>query len=194
MHRLVLLCLLSFTAPVMAQPSATGVHELSASYGSLTYGGFFRSGPGVHALELAYHRGFGAPVADEAPVRLGVGFRAGIPNSAGPISGAFVAGEVFGQVQLRTRLGPWEPVVGPELGLSGLTAIGWNRGGLPEDVYIQEQQRVGGLYVGVTLAPLRFRWSTFTASLAEVSIGTTLSPPGATSRVRLGLLSLGVVL
>ena len=45
-------------------------------------------------------------------------------------------------------------LVGPELGLSGLTAIGWNRGNLPEDVYVQEQARVGGFYVGVTAAPL----------------------------------------
>ncbi len=184
------LCLLSWTLPAWGQVR----HELSTSYSSLTYGGFFRAGPGVHALELAYHRGFGAEEGDQAPLRLGVGFRAGIPNSAGPISGTFLAGELFGQVQLRTRLGFWEPVVGPELGLSGLTAIGWDRARMPEDVYLIEQQRVGGLYLGFTAAPLRFRWSAFTVSVAELSVGTTLSPPGATARLRLGLLSLGVVL
>lgn len=171
-----------------------GGHELSASFGSLSYAGFFRSGPGVLAVELGYHHGLFSHLPEEAPFRVGGGVRLGIPNVPGPVSGLFFPAEVFAQLQLRGRLWILEPLVGPEVGFSGLTAIGWNRAALPDDIYVLEQQRISPFYVAVTLAPLRARWSRVTLSILELSLGTTVTPLGASSRTRISYLSLGAIL
>lgn len=186
--------LLLAATPVPPGQPVRGGHEVSASLGTLTYGGFFRAGPGVWAVEFGYHRGLFSPIPEEAAVRVGGGVRLGIPNIAGPVSGLFFPAEVFAQLQLRGRIWIFEPVVGPELGFSGLTAIGWNRQGLPDDVYQLEQQRISPFYVGVTLAPFRLRWSRVSLSLFELSLGTTVAPLGASSRTRLTYLTLGAIL
>jgi hypothetical protein len=169
-------------APALA--AQRPAHELSASLVSIQYGGFFRTGPGIYAGEVAYHHQLGL-------LRLGGGLRGGAPNSS-PIDTLSFPLELFAQAQLRLKIGFWEPLVGPELGFSGLTDLGWNRSGLPDDVYVHEQDRVGLFYVAFRAEPLRFRWSRFTLSIFELTLGTTLSPPGASTRTEIGYARIGV--
>ena len=173
-------------------------HEVSLGVSSFSYAGFSRGGVPMLGASAAYHFSFG-PAGRETglPFRLGIGARFAPPNTS-PVSAPRFPAELFVQLQLHARIGPWDPVVGPELGVSGLTDLGWTRGTLPDDLFVLEQARVGLWYAAFTAAPLRYcwrfeRWS-LTTSLLAVTLGTTLSPPGASSRTELSFLQLGVAL
>lgn len=168
-----------------AQPAR---HELSLGATALSYLSYWRSTPGFMVLEVAYHQ----RLKQEGPwsaLRLGGGLRMGMPtpNAHFPMEG-------FLQAQLATRLGPWEAVVGPELGLSGYAKLNTN-GVLPlEELKDLENQRFGPLYVGIGAAPLRFHVGPMLLSALELQLGTSLAAPGSSVRMQLGLVRLGVKL
>lgn len=102
--------------------------------------------------------------------------------------------EVYARALLTTRLGRWRPAVGPELGVSGLPIIIPPQGGFPDDLSRKQAMQLGPAYVAVHAAPLRFVSQRFTVSALEVQWGTTLNQPGATLRLQVGLVHLGVTL
>jgi hypothetical protein len=102
--------------------------------------------------------------------------------------------ELYARALLSTRLGPWRPAVGPELGLSGLPVIRLPTNGLPGDLPERQAAQLGPAYVALHAVPLRFAFGRFTASTLELQWGTSLNRPGSTLRLQLGLLHLGMTL
>ncbi|HEY8207240.1 MAG TPA: hypothetical protein VIG99_07155 [Myxococcaceae bacterium] len=161
-------------ALLAAEPPAHGV---SLGIGTVSYVSIFSGSPWRPGLDLAYER-------DLSPRwLLRAGLRAALPSQRTP-----VPGELYAQLQLRAVLGVWEPAIGPELGVSGLTDLGALPDSLPPELNDLEQLRVSPLYVAIAAAPLRFRLGRFTLSALELHWGTTLVPPGAAVRFHLGFI------
>lgn len=157
-------------------------HEVSLGATTVSTSSFFRSTARRWGLDASYAHELGA-------WRLGGGLRLALPGGA-----AAVPLELYARALLTARLGSWTPAVGPELGLSGLSVLEPLRSRLPEDISDTEAERLGPVYLALHTAPLRFTVRDFTVSALELHWGTTLSPPGATLRLQLGLLHVGVKL
>lgn len=179
-----LTALVLLATPALAQSEN---HQFTLGVGSLSYYSFRRPSAGVTLVEAAYHR----PVGQEGPwrmLRIGGGLRTGMPASE-----SHIPLEGFVELQLTAKLGPWEPAVGPELGLSGFGKL--IHIPLPsDDLAGLEDERLGPVYAALHAAPLRLRFGWFAVSALELSVGTSLASPGTALRLHLGLLRLGVSL
>jgi len=161
-------------ALLVAEPAPHGV---SLGIGAISYVSIFSGSPGRAGLDLAYER-------DLSPRwLLGAGLRAALPSQRTP-----VPVELYAQLQLRAAFGAWEPAIGPEFGVSGLTDLGALPDSLPPELNELEQHRVSPLYLAIAAAPLRFRLGRFTLSALELHWGTTLVQPGAAGRFHLGFV------
>lgn len=174
---------LLLAAALLPGAAAADGHELSLGSTAvlLTNGGVYNVTAPRLGLEAAYAYGLG-------PWRLGGGVRwapAGLGNL--PL-------ELYARALLTARLEHWQPSVGPELGLSGLPIIIAPTGGFPDDLSRRQAEALGPAYVAVHAEPLRFVFRRFTVSALALQWGTTLNHPGATLRLQLGLLNLGVTL
>ena len=123
-----------------------------------------------------------------APWSIQAGLRAALPSTSAPLPL-----ELYVRPQLRAELGWWEPAVGLELGVSGLTGLMASRTSAL-DFHNLVQGLISPFYLAFTIAPLRLRLGTFRASVLELSLGSTLWPLGAAGRLQLDLLSAGVAL
>jgi hypothetical protein len=159
-------------------------HEVSVGSTALvvTNGGVYNPKAPYWGLEATYTRALGA-----WDVGAGVRLSPGAGSASLPM-------EAYARALLTPRLGLWVPAVGPEVGLSGLPVVLPPNGGFPEDLSNLEEGLLGPAYVAFHAAPLRFAWRGFTASALELQWGTTLGQPGATLRLQLGLLRVGVAL
>lgn len=175
------------TLPAWPAWGDTG-RELSVGVLSVSHMSFFRNGPSRLGLGVAYRHPLG-PGGGLAPWSIQVGGRAALPDAWTPLPL-----ELFVRPQLRAALGCWEPAVGLEAGVSGLTDLGRRYGTLPLDFYELEQRRVSPFYFAFVVAPLRLRLGAFRVSALELLLGTTLSPPGAVGRFQLEFLNVGVSL
>lgn len=173
---------LLLTAALLPGAAAAG-HDVSLGVTAvtLTNGGVYNVTTPRLGLEAAYAYELGS-------WRLGGGLR-WAPSGLGNLPV-----EVYARALLSTHLGRWRPAVGPELGVSGLPIILPPRGGFPDDLARQQAERLGPAYVALHAAPLRFAFRRFTVSALELQWGTTLNQPGATLRLQLGLVHLGVLL
>jgi hypothetical protein len=138
------------------------------------------------ALEAAYHW----RAASEGPwssLRFGGGLRTGMPASAThfPMEG-------FLQVQLSARIGLWEAVVGPEIGLSGFSKLSAQATMPTEELRALEDERLGPVYVAFGMAPVRLHFGRVVVSALELQLGTNATSFGSAIRTQLGLLRLGV--
>lgn len=174
-----------FLLAAVLLPGAAAAYGHDVSLGvtalTLTNGGSYNVTSPRLGLEAAYTHELGS-------WRLGGGVR-WLPTGQGNLPL-----EVFARALLSTRLGVWRPAVGPELGLSGVPTIVPPRGGLPDDLSRWQSAKLGAAYVAVHAEPLRFIFDRFTVSALELQWGTTLNQPGATLRLQLGLVHLGVTL
>lgn len=159
---------------------------------SLGYVGFVQLAPGDipsrGAIDLAFHREW-TPSRLPLPLRLGAGFR--VPTS---FAHATVPGELYFRAQLVARMGPWAPVVGPQVGLSGLTRHVrlWNSSdNFPDDLAREQERKVGPVYVAMEAAPLRFEVGAWSVSAFELLLGGSLFPAGGAARLQVGFFSLG---
>jgi|SRR6218665_162535 len=180
----VALLLLATTA--QAQPAR--LHELSLGATSFSFISYLRSSAGFSAVEAAYHR----RVSSEGPwraLRLGGGLRTGIPASA-----THIPMEGFLQIQLSARIGPWEAVVGPELGLSGFSKLETQTLVPMQQLKDLEDERFGPVYVAFAAAPVRLHFGRVVVSALELNLGTNASSFGSAVRAQLGLLRLGMEL
>ncbi|QRK10977.1 hypothetical protein JQX13_13430 [Archangium violaceum] len=155
--------------------------SLGATALVLTNGGAYNVSDPRPGLEAAYAYELGS-------WRLGGGLR-WLPSGPGS-----VPLEVYARALLSTRLGVWRPAVGPELGLSGAPIVIPPRGGFPEDHSRQQASQLGPVYVALHAEPLRFSFRRFTVSALALQWGTSLAAPGASLRLQLGLVHLGVSL
>ena len=172
--------LLTALLPGLAAASGQEV-SLGSTAVVLTNGGAYNVTTPRLALEAAWSLETGA-------WRVGAGVR-----WAPAGQGSFPL-ELYARGLLSTRVGHWQPAVGPELGLSGLPVIRPPRGNFPEDLPERQAAQLGPAYVALHAVPLRFAFGRFTASALELQWGTSLNRPGSTLRLQLGLLHLGMTL
>ncbi|MFY0562495.1 hypothetical protein ACN28E_01525 [Archangium lansingense] len=170
-------------AAALLPGAAAAGHDVSLGVTAvtLTNGGVYNVTAPRLGLEAAYSYELGS-------WRLGGGLR-WAPSGRGNLPV-----EVYARALLSTKLGRWQPAVGPELGVSGLPVIISPVGGFPDDLSRQQAMQLGPAYVAVHAAPLRFAFQRFTVSALEVQWGTALNQPGSTLRLQFGLVHLGVTL
>ncbi|WP_434381767.1 hypothetical protein [Melittangium boletus] len=170
--------------PALAQAG----HELSLGAGNFSYTSFQRPSAPITTVEVAYHRRFAGEGLWRG-LRLGGGLRTGWPATSTnfPL-------EVFVQAQLSARLGPWEPALGPELGVSGFAMLFRSRILVPGELGDLEDARLSPAYVAFVAAPLRFHFGPVTVSALELNLGTSVPSFGQAIRTQLGLVRLGWVL
>ncbi len=161
---------------------AAAGHEVSLGATTVTTSSFFRSTARRWGLDANYAREVGS-------WRLGGGVRLAFPKGS-----ASLPLEVYTRALLSMRWGSWMPAVGPEVGVSGFSVLEPLKSGLPEDINDVEEERLGSVYLAFHAAPLRFHVRGLNVSVLELHWGTTLAPPGATLRLQLGLLHVGVSL
>jgi hypothetical protein len=170
--------------PALAQSASR--NELSLGATTFSYTSYQRPTPGFLVLEAAFHR----RLASEGPwsaLRLGGGLRTGMPG------GSHFPLEGFVQVQLTARIGIWEAVVGPELGVSGFARLIGDTL-LPKELRDVEDSRFGPAYVAFNMAPVRLHFGRVVVSALELQMGTNATVIGSTIRTQLGLLRLGMEL
>lgn len=165
-------------------PGAAGASANEASLGAtavlLTNGGAYN----VTTPRVGVDAGFTHAVGTW---RLGGGLR-WAPSGRGslPI-------EVYARALLSLDTGVWRPGVGPELGFSNLPIIVPPSGGFPDDLSRLQAEKLKPFYIAMHAQPLRFVFGPVSVSALELQWGTTLNQPGATLRLQLGLLHVGIV-
>lgn len=173
-------------ASVAAAEEPASPHAYEIGWSQAFFSSFFRATPSASTLDLGWQFS-GLRARTKLPLELSAGLRAAPPSDAVSVPldlhvGASLVGE----------LGPWSPMIGPRLGISGFATIPPRPDGLPEDIDRVEADRVSPLYVAFEASPLRFRWRTFTISALDLEWGATLFPAGTALRLRLGWIKLGV--
>lgn len=112
-----------------------------------------------------------------------------------PSPGVSLPLELYVRALLSGQVGPWQPAVGPEVGLSGVPVVPTHTNALPADYPDSRLDRFGPVYVALHAAPLRFVYRRFSASALELQWGTHVTPrPGSNLRLQVGLLRVGVSL
>lgn len=187
--RILLWCLLLATP---AGAETTDRHELTLGGVAFSQLSFARRFSPYVGLEAAYR----TPLATEGRwnhVLVGGGLRVARKPALPEFTDITLPLEVFLQARLRARVGPWEPMVGPELGLSGLSVL-YRRIIPAEGEDPKEQSRLSPVYLAIGAAPLRFRFGRFTVSALEFHVGTISFPHNSAVRLQLGLLHGGIQL
>lgn len=171
--------------PALAQSASR--NELSLGATTFSFLSYQRPTPGFMTLEATFHR----RLASEGPwhaLRLGGGLRTGLPAGSNfPLEG-------FVQVQLAARIGIWEAVVGPELGVSGFAKLVGDATLPTKELRDVEDSRFGPAYVAFNMAPVRLHFGRVVVSALELQMGTNAKVIGSTIRTQLGLLRLGMEL
>jgi len=160
---------------------------LAAADHVVTVGGFghttlasFASSPGQTGPSVGWQYTRGA-------FGIGAGVRAAAPSAIAPLPLEGYLRGVFTVV-----LGAWEPLLGPELGVSGLMGLGLPPPMRPRDLNRAEDARTGVVYVAFHTEAARFRFGRFLVSLLGVDVGTGLSAAGTVLRVSLDYVTVGV--
>jgi hypothetical protein len=100
--------------------------------------------------------------------------------------------EAFLRAAAAPTFGDWRPALGLELGLTAAPTFGEG------DLMLREtraamEEGIGPWYVAFHATPLRWRLGRrWLVSVLELTLGTHLAHLGRTSRIQLGLLSVGV--
>jgi hypothetical protein len=176
-------------ALLAADPAPAGVEQgLAASMTGVAYATPFRS-TGHWTVDLGYSRALGERGL-LSHLRATVGGRV-----AFDASDLDLPLEAYVGLALRAGLGPWQPELGPELGVTGLNQLGAYTNGFPaQSLMDSEKERTGPLFGAVRAAPLRFQLGWVRLSALELGVGTALSQPGASARFELRAISVEVSL
>jgi hypothetical protein len=166
----------------MGGPALASEHQVAVGAATLTTSDFLRPHTGRTAVGLTY--GYRTE-----RWLLGGGVRFAFPRDT-----AVLPWELHARALLVARMGVWAPALGPELGLTGLAVLSsttWAKG-LPDDFARQQARLLGPVYFSIHSAPLRFEFSRFTVSAFELQVGANLPPLGATLRLQLDYINVGV--
>lgn len=120
-------------------------------------------------------------------VGVGAGLRFAPPSVSAPLPVEFYVRGAF-----TASFGPWEPMLGPELGVSGLMGMAHVLPGRATELATTENAVTGPLYVAFHLEALRFAFGRFLFNAAGVQVGTSLVAAGAVLRLQLEVVSVGV--
>jgi hypothetical protein len=163
-------------------------HELTLGASYIHYYSFLRFSMDSYGAELSYRQ----PVAREgfwSRVLVGGGVRGGVPPSS-PFDGVQLPAEAFVRAQLRARVGIWEAVAGPEIGVSGYAALRIRRIPSPlEDA--REDALLSPVYVSMGASPVRLHLGRWVLSALEAQVGYSAFPAGSSWRLQVGLVALG---
>lgn len=164
----------------LVAPLAAADHVVSVGgFGNTTVASFGsspgQSGPTVGWL---YTRGV---------LGVGAGLRAAAPSVVAPVPlEAYVRGVIT------IAIGPWEPLLGPELGISGLSGLARPLPMRPTDFTSAENSLTGLVYVAFHTEAARFRFGRVVLSLLGVDVGTSLTAAGTVLRLSLDYATVGV--
>ena len=161
-------------------PLAAAEHVVSiGGFGNTTLASFFSS-PGQSGLTLGwlYTRGV---------LGVGAGVRAAAPSVIAPVP---LEGYVRGVFTI--AIGPWEPLLAPEFGISGLSGLARPPPMRPTDFNSAENSLTGLFYVAFHTEAARFRFGRVVLSLLGVDVGTSLSAAGTVLRLSLDYATVGV--
>jgi hypothetical protein len=182
----------AFALAPLEAPAPEVRHGASLGVQALSTWGATGTSPTFLTLELAtWHSVSSAHTP--AALLLGGGLRVAFPSARAPDA---VPLEGFVRAQLASPAwgGVWEPAMGVELGLSGLSRLQrqfYLDPRFPTPLRELEQARVSPLYAAFVASPLRLRLPWLRLSVLELLWGTPLGQPGAAARLQLGLLSVG---
>jgi hypothetical protein len=140
----------------------------------------FNSSPGVAGPSVGW-------LFTRGVIGVGAGLRASAPS---PIVKVPLEGYLRGVFTI--ALGRWEPLLGPEVGVSGLQGFSRPLPGRPTDLATAENALTGVFYVAFHTEAARFRFGRVMLSLLGVDVGTSLTTAGATLRLQLDWLTVGV--
>jgi len=170
------------TSSAFAEP---GTHEVLLGATSISYSSFLRSTPDHLALELSYQQ----PAGTQGPwrlVRIGGGVRATFPDQV-----THVPLEAFVTARLGAQWGPWEPMAGPELGVTGLSRLVPALTFPESTVRRYEDATVGPFYLAFGAEPLRFHFGNFSASAFGFHLGASAFPLGTALRIQVEFIRVG---
>jgi hypothetical protein len=180
------LSLVFLAFPAHAQSGGDDVNEASVGLATFSYSSFLRGPASFQVLEVGYRR----PLGEHGPwqwLRVGGGVRTGLTE---PTSDVRIPAEVYAQLHLTARLGPWEVSAGPEVGVSGFARMYQRR--IPaEDEDRLESARLSPFYFALGAAPLRLHYHRASVSFLEFHFGSSSFPPGNAVRLYLGLIRVG---
>lgn len=165
---------------LLLAPVVAAEHVVSlGGFGATTVASFSsspgQSGPTVGWL---YTRGtFG----------VGAGLRAAAPSLIAP-----VPLEGYVRCVVTIFIGPWEPLLGPEFGVSGLSGLARPLPMRPTDFNAAENSLTGLVYVAFHTEAARFRFGRVVLSLLGVDVGTSLTAAGTVLRLSLDYATVGV--
>ncbi len=167
----------------------TPTHDVTVGTNFFLYRNFVSatpSLPGQIALDVAYHHALDVAGREEL-LRLTAGMRLGL------VGGARVPLEGYGRAQLVAPFGAWRPSIGPEVGVTGFTRYMrlYEGSGYPDAIINHVEETMSPVYVALSASPLRFQFSRFTFSAAEIQVGATVPHLTSALRVQLGILHLG---
>jgi hypothetical protein len=164
---------------LLATPAAAEQVLSVGGFGNTTLASF-NSSPGVGGPTVGwlYTRGH---------LGVGAGLRASVPSAINPVPLEGYARAVF-----TLAVGPWEPLLGPELGLSGLSGFSKPLPMRPTDLAAAENGLTGLFYVAFHVEAARFRVNRFVVSLLGVDVGTSLTAAGTVLRLQLDYATVGV--
>ena len=100
--------------------------------------------------------------------------------------------EAYVRGVITIAIGPWEPLLGPELGLSGLSGLARPLPMRPTDFPTAENSLTGLVYVAFHTEAARFRFGRVVLSLLGVDVGTSLTAAGTVLRLSLDYATVGV--
>lgn len=173
MHRL----LLGLT---LVATTASAEHVVSVGgFTNTTLASFFAS-PGQTGLSANW-------LWTKGHFGLSAGLRVAPPSRVAP-----VPLEGYGRAVMTVAIGPWEPLLGPEVGVSGLSGFAPPPSLRPTDLFMAEQQLTGAVYVAFHTEAVRFRFGRFLLGAFGFDVGTSLTAAGATLRLQLDFISVGV--
>ncbi|MFZ5444516.1 MAG: hypothetical protein ACOZQL_31275 [Myxococcota bacterium] len=165
-------------AVVLLASLARAEHTLSVGgFSQATLASFNAGGATGPSLGWLWTRG---------PFGVGAGLRLGTP-AYGPLPL-----EVYVRGVFTGALGPWEPLLGPELGVSGLSELAPVPAQRPTDFANAERAVHGPLYVAMHTEVLRFRFARVLCSVLGVDVGTSLTAAGSILRLQLDWVTVGV--
>lgn len=165
---------------LLLAPVAAAEHVVSVGGFGATTLASFGSSPGQTGPTVGWLYTRGA-------LGIGAGLRAAAPSVVAPVPlEAYVRGA------LTIAIGPWEPLLGPELGISGLSGLARPLPLRPTDFTNAENSLTGLFYVAFHTEAARFRFGRVVLSLLGVDVGTSLTAAGTVLRLSLDYATVGV--
>lgn len=167
---------------VLLAPLAHAEHVISLGGFGVTTLASFNSSPGQSGPTVGW-------LWTKDVFGVGAGLRAAAPSVVAPVPLEGYVRAVF-----TVAVGRWEPLLGPELGISGLSGFARPLPMRPTALFDAEQALTGRFYLAFHTEAARFRFGRVVLSLFGVDVGTSVHAAGTVLRLQLDYATVGVSL